>query len=99
MASQFEVKRISDTEWEIPQTGQMNVPGIVYTDKDPSLTQEEIDNKVSDPLEQVYNVAHLPGIISKSMAMPDFHAGYGFPIGGVAAFDTNTGIVSPGGVN
>jgi len=49
-------------------------------------------------LQQVANVAALPGIVKRSIAMPDIHWGYGFPIGGVAAFDLKTGVVSPGGV-
>ena len=50
------------------------------------------------PLEQVRNVAYLPGIVGYSIAMPDIHWGYGFPIGGVAAMDAETGVISPGGV-
>src|SRR3989344_6598613 len=78
---------------EIKKTGKMLVPGIVFaSDK---LFE---DMKKDMTLEQVKNVACLPGIIDKSIAMPDAHSGYGFPIGGVAAFDVDKGIVSPGGV-
>lgn len=72
---------------------RMNVPGIIYSS--PSM-MEEIRNDQS--LQQVVNVAMLPGIVKASMAMPDIHWGYGFPIGGVAAFDYDSGIISPGGV-
>ncbi len=71
----------------------MNVPGRVYTSEQ---LMQEIQKDQS--LQQVVNVAQLPGIINYSMAMPDIHWGYGFPIGGVAAFDLNDGIISPGGV-
>lgn len=88
-----ELNRISDTVWEIPATGGMRVPGRVYADA------STVDSLPSDPsLEQVRNVAHLPGIQSYSLAMPDMHFGYGFPIGGVGAFRTEDGVVSPGGV-
>ncbi len=72
---------------------RMNVPGIIYSS--PAM-MEDIRNDQS--LQQVVNVAMLPGIVRASMAMPDIHWGYGFPIGGVAAFDSEEGIVSPGGV-
>lgn len=85
--------RISEYAWELPKTGDMNVPGLIYADQEllAPLKKEEI-------LTQIANVAKLPGIIKASLAMPDFHWGYGFPIGGVAAFDENTGVISPGGV-
>jgi tRNA-splicing ligase RtcB len=65
----------------------------VYADEE--MMRESID---SMSLQQVANVAHLPGIVRASLAMPDIHWGYGFPIGGVAAFDPEEGVVSPGGV-
>ncbi len=71
----------------------MRVDGIVYS------SPEMIEDLRGDPaLEQVANVAHLPGIVGASLAMPDIHWGYGFPIGGVAAFDADHGVISPGGV-
>ena len=71
----------------------MRVPGLIYADKYiESMLEEE------NALLQVANVACLPGIIGYSFAMPDIHWGYGFPIGGVAAFDVDEGIISPGGV-
>lgn len=77
----------------LPQTGGMRVPGLVIATED-LLKEIEIER----PLEQVCNVAHLPGIVGYSIAMPDIHWGYGFPIGGVAAMDVETGVISPGGV-
>jgi tRNA-splicing ligase RtcB len=80
-------------EWEIPMRGAMRVPGIIYASQD---LIRAMDDKV---LEQTANVAMLPGIVSASYAMPDAHWGYGFPIGGVAAFDAEEGgVVSAGGV-
>jgi tRNA-splicing ligase RtcB len=88
------LERIDEVRWRIPQTGAMRVEGRIYADdvlmqtlaRDPAVTQ-------------VANVATLPGIVGAALAMPDIHWGYGFPIGGVAAFDPDLGgIVSPGGV-
>lgn len=77
----------------LPASGGMRVPGLVVAS--PKLLQEmEIDK----PLDQVRNVAHLPGIVGYSIAMPDIHWGYGFPIGGVSAMDAEHGVISPGGV-
>jgi tRNA-splicing ligase RtcB len=85
--------RKSDCEWWIPQAGAMRVPGVIYASE---ALVREMDEKVR---EQVANVAMLPGIQRASYAMPDAHWGYGFPIGGVAAFDPQAGgIVSAGGV-
>ena len=77
----------------IPKEGSMLVPGLIIASKE-MMEHEEIQR----PLEQVKNVATLPGIIGHSIAMPDIHWGYGFPIGGVAAMDSETGVISPGGV-
>ncbi|MFH1680481.1 MAG: RtcB family protein [Candidatus Eisenbacteria bacterium] len=71
----------------------MRVPGVIYADR---AALEKIQRDRS--LEQVANVAHLPGIVGRSLAMPDIHWGYGFPIGGVAAMDMDEGVISPGGV-
>jgi tRNA-splicing ligase RtcB len=85
--------RKSDYEWWIEPHGNMRVPGVIYAS--PELI-EAMDDKV---YEQVCNVATLPGIVKASFAMPDAHWGYGFPIGGVAAFDPEEGgVVSAGGV-
>ncbi len=94
MPSNIDLKRISDCVWEIPQSGGMRVPARVYAD---DTLMQAIRQDAS--LEQAANVAHLPGIVKHSLAMPDMHWGYGFPIGGVAATDpANGGVVSPGGV-
>src|SRR5687768_583237 len=71
----------------------MRVDGIVYADE----RMMQVIQK-DESLQQVRNVAHLPGIVGASIAMPDIHWGYGFPIGGVAAFDADEGVLSPGGV-
>ncbi len=85
--------RRGEWEWEIPKTGRMLVPGILYASEN---LIEEMDEKVR---EQISNVAALPGIINAAYAMPDAHWGYGFPIGGVAAFDPGKGgVISAGGV-
>ncbi|HSS65848.1 MAG TPA: RtcB family protein [Gammaproteobacteria bacterium] len=87
------LERVTDTEWHIPQSGAMRVPGILYAD---AGLIRDMDDKVP---QQVRNVAALPGIVKASFAMPDAHWGYGFPIGGVAAFDPDAGgVVSAGGV-
>lgn len=87
------LKRRGPCAWELPATGRMRVPGVIFASKE--LVQE-MDDKVA---EQVANVASLPGIVDASYAMPDAHWGYGFPIGGVAAFDADEGgVVSAGGV-
>lgn len=86
-------ERKSESEWHIRPFGKMRVPGVIFASE--SLMRE-MDAKV---YEQVTNVAMLPGIVRASFAMPDAHWGYGFPIGGVAAFDADAGgVVSAGGV-
>ncbi len=85
--------RVDDTTWRIEPTGAMRVPAIIYADE--GLIRD-MDDKV---YEQAVNVAALPGIVQASYVMPDAHWGYGFPIGGVAAFDADAGgVVSAGGV-
>ena len=89
-----EMKRVSDYVWEIPKSGKMRVPGRIYSS---DKLMEALKGDQSP--EQVANVAHLPGIVRHSLAMPDMHYGYGFPIGGVAATDPDGGgVISPGGV-
>jgi len=86
-------KRLSEFEWSLPATGAMRVPAIIFADE---ALMRAMDDKVR---EQATNVAMLPGIVRASYAMPDAHWGYGFPIGGVAAFDPEEGgVVSAGGV-
>ncbi len=89
----FPSKRIDEFKILIPRHGKMNTDAIIYASK---KLWEKIKNDES--VTQIINVASLPGIVGKALAMPDIHAGYGFPIGGVAAFDTENGIISPGGV-
>lgn len=86
--------KINDNIWEVPENFKpgMNVPGRIFVSK-PLLDLLE-----SETIDQVANVASLPGIQKYSMAMPDAHLGYGFSIGGVAAFDKDEGVISPGGV-
>jgi tRNA-splicing ligase RtcB len=85
-----QLKKISKNTYELPKTSKMMVPGRIFI-SDKMVIEE-------DALKQVANVAHLPGIIKYSIGLPDMHVGYGFPIGGVAAFDLKKGIISPGGV-
>ncbi|MEK6945822.1 MAG: RtcB family protein [Nanoarchaeota archaeon] len=87
------IKKISENKYELEREGNMKVPGIVYA-------SEKILNDIKNDktLEQVKNVACLPGILKASIALSDAHQGYGFCIGGVAAFDIDKGVVSPGGV-
>src|ERR671916_2340244 len=91
-----EPRRLEPSVWEVPvgYVEGMRVPGIVFA------TEELMRRAVEDrAIEQVANVATLPGIVGASYAMPDIHWGYGFPIGGVAATDPNAGgVISPGGV-
>ncbi len=89
----IKLRRIKPFVWEIPPEGGMRVPGRIYA-------SEELmaDIRGDQSLEQVRNVACLPGIVGWSLAMPDIHWGYGFPIGGVAATRAGSGAISPGGV-
>ncbi len=93
--SEYKIKKLSEYKWEIERNSArgMHVPGIIYADSN-LLAHAKAENTI----DQVINVAGLPGIINASYAMPDIHFGYGFPIGGVAAFDTEEGVISPGGV-
>ncbi len=87
------LEKRSETEWVVPPRDGMRVPAVIYATED---LLRAMDDKV---LEQAANVARLPGIVKASFAMPDAHWGYGFPIGGVAAFDADAGgVVSAGGV-
>lgn len=87
------IEKIHDNLWEIPRSGRMLVPGRVYASE--SLLRKIQEDK---SLDQLVNVAHLPGIQKYAVAMPDIHWGYGFPIGGIAAMDAGEGVISPGGV-
>lgn len=90
---EIKLEKINDNRWVIPKTGKMRVPGMIFSS--PSLIE---DVREGQSINQVVNVSTLPGIVGHSLAMPDIHWGYGFPIGGVAAFRMDDGIVSPGGV-
>ncbi|MGD9275986.1 MAG: RtcB family protein [Candidatus Pacearchaeota archaeon] len=89
----MEIKKISENIYEIPKEGKMNVPARIFA-------SEKIFEAIKQDktIEQVKNVACLPGILNYSIALPDAHQGYGFSIGGVAAFDLEKGVISPGGV-
>lgn len=89
----IKLKKISENVWEIPKSGKMNVPGRIFANE--KLIEAIKKDKT---LEQVKNVACLPGILKYSIACPDAHQGYGFSIGGVGAFDLEKGVISPGGV-
>jgi len=89
----YDLQKLDDYRWQIPQTDGMRVPARLYA------TEEMLEDILEDDApQQAANVAHMPGIVGASMAMPDIHWGYGFPIGGVAAFDPDDGVISPGGV-
>jgi tRNA-splicing ligase RtcB len=94
------LNQVSDYVWELPKKEEMVVPGRVYGDK--QIVQHLDDDikagKEWNALKQVYNVACLPGIQKASLAMPDVHPGYGFPIGGVGAFNIDEGVISVAGV-
>ena len=89
------LNKIDDYRWEIPRSYKagMSVPGLIFASE--SMLSHICKEQA---LEQVANVAFLPGIVDHSLAMPDIHWGYGFPIGGVAATRVKDGVVSPGGV-
>ncbi len=91
----YNLNKINDYKWEVARDENigMRVPGIIFADSE--LLNHARNEKTID---QVINVSTLPGILRASYAMPDIHYGYGFPIGGVGAFDSEEGIISPGGV-
>lgn len=88
-----ELKRVRPGVWEVAPVGGMRVPARIFA------TEKLVEAiKKDQSVQQACNVAHLPGIVRASLVMPDVHEGYGFPIGGVAAFDLRDGVISPGGV-
>ena len=90
----MELVRLDPYRWLIPREGKMRVDGLIFADR--TLMR---DIRGDESVQQVANVAQLPGIVGRSIGMPDIHWGYGFAIGGVAAFDPEEGgVVSPGGV-
>ncbi|MBI5485869.1 MAG: RtcB family protein [Deltaproteobacteria bacterium] len=93
--TRFGIRRVDEFRWVIPKTGAMRAEALVFA----SERLLAAEGSEGTALEQLANVAHLPGLVGRALAMPDFHFGYGFPIGGVAAFDpAEGGVVSPGGV-
>jgi tRNA-splicing ligase RtcB len=92
-APPLRIEPVDECRFRIPPQGKMRVPGLIFADE--RLMR---DIREDQALRQVANVACLPGIVRASLAMPDIHWGYGFPIGGVAAFDLDEGVISPGGV-
>ncbi|GER91605.1 hypothetical protein KDW_57670 [Dictyobacter vulcani] len=95
MGTNIPLERLDGNRWLIPRrySDTMHVPGMIYADDE--LIQMILNDNA---LQQVANVASLPGIVGYSLGMPDIHWGYGFPVGGVAATDAETGVVSPGGI-
>src|ERR671931_1816239 len=91
--SMSELRQVDETLWEIPAAGAMRVPARVFADAE--LLEAIAPDR---SLEQLQNVATLPGIVDAAIAMPDIHQGYGFPVGGLAATELPDGVVSPGGV-
>jgi tRNA-splicing ligase RtcB len=89
----MKIERLDKYIWKIPKEGNMKVDAIVFTD-----AESVNDPQFREAMKQLVNVATLPGIVKYALAMPDIHWGYGFPIGGVAAFDVREGVISPGGV-
>lgn len=89
----MKIEKISENIYEIPREGEMKKPARIYSSK---ALLDEI--KEDDTLQQIKNVATLPGLQKHSIVMPDGHQGYGFPIGGVAAVDKEKGVISPGGI-
>lgn len=98
--AELELKKLSDYAWELPKQGEMRVPGRVYGDRRiiDHLLKDSGGSREWNALLQLHNVACLPGIVKVALAMPDIHPGYGFPIGGVAAFNIEDGIVAMGGI-
>lgn len=95
MVVKKDFRRVDKFIWELPKETRpdMRVPARIFA------SAEMLDSAFRDrTVEQLVNTATLPGILKYAMAMPDFHEGYGFPIGGVAAMDVKTGVISPGGV-
>ena len=89
----MKIVKVSPFIYDIEREGDMLVPARMFTDE---VLLEKI--KQDRTIEQLINITHLPGIVKRALLMPDGHQGYGFPIGGVAAFDIKKGIISPGGV-
>lgn len=100
MSEEFTLERVAQSEWLLPKSGDMRVPGRIFADAQTieQLQADVAEKKEWNALRQVRDVASLPGIVTASLALPDVHPGYGFPIGGVGAFDLEEGVVVVGGV-
>jgi tRNA-splicing ligase RtcB len=100
MEGRLRLERVGSSEWLLPREGAMRVPGRIYADAQTiAQLEEDVRNRAEwNALQQVRNVAALPGIVDAALALPDVHPGYGFPIGGVGAFDLDEGVVVVGGV-
>ena len=100
MTEDLALERISQSEWILAKRGEMRVPARVIADEETiaQLRKDTAEKKEWNALRQLRDVACLPGIVGEALALPDVHPGYGFPIGGVAAFDANDGVVVVGGV-
>lgn len=93
MSAPYRIEQMDAYRWRVPRQGKMRTDGLIFAD---ASLMDGI--RGDEAVTQVANVAHLPGIVGPSIAMPDIHWGYGFPIGGVAAFRLDGGVISPGGV-
>lgn len=100
MSEEYALEQISAAEWLLPKSGDMRVPGRLFADSQTidQLRADIAEKKEWNALRQVRNVACLPGIVTAALALPDVHPGYGFPIGGVGAFDLEEGVAVVGGV-
>ncbi len=100
MSEEYTLEQISAAEWVLPKSGDMRVPGRIFADSHTidQLQADIAEKKEWNALRQVRDVASLPGIVTAALALPDVHPGYGFPIGGVGAFDLEEGVVVVGGV-
>ena len=96
----YDLKRIDTYTWKLPPSGDMNVPGMLYVNEKTAneLMEEAKSGKEWNSLDQIRNVASLPGITQAAIGMADIHPGYGFPIGGIGAFDADEGVAVAGGV-
>ncbi len=94
------LEQVSDVEWVLPPHDRMTVPGRIYADRETieQLRREQSDGAQWSAVRQVKHVASMPGIVTAALALPDVHPGYGFPIGGVGAFDLDLGVAVVGGV-
>src|SRR5207302_11003299 len=95
MVNKKDFRKLSDYLWELPSDFRagMRVPARIFADE--RILEESLKDR---SIEQLVNTASLPGLVGYTLAMPDVHQGYGFPVGGVAATDARNGVISPGGI-